>query len=415
MKSSKKKKLLVILISIVSVIVVIGGAIAAIHFIKESKKDSNPVEVVNVSMFSGGWYEEGNTISGSIDVNSQQNIYPNATSQVKEIFVKEGDVIKVGEPLVQYDVTANSLALETERTSLELLKSQVTKAEKKLEQLKKVIPVEDLPPAPTPEPVETPTDAIPEAPGDNGENQGKEKDTYTKEELKKAISEKEKEIRDLKLQVDMASLKYQMSLKSADNGTVNSTSSGVVQKVNDYEEALASGEPFIVIGGNTGYTLKGQVSEWQKAEIELGMSAIVNCYDNGMTYDGIVTEVSDIPEEGSYGQGTATYYPVSIAIESEEEIPQFAWADVSFAQEETSSNQIVIPKAYVREENGQKYVLIAVDGRLKKQNVKTGKIYWGTEIEIISGLTVDDQIAFPYGKDAVEGKVVTEASDGFFY
>ena len=47
--------------------------------------------------------------------------------------------------------------------------------------------------------------------------------------------------------------------------------------------------------------------------------------------------------------------------------------------------------------------------RLKKQYVSTGKIYWGQYIVIKSGLNASDAIAFPYAKDAVEGKVCKEA------
>ena len=45
---------------------------------------------------------------------------------------------------------------------------------------------------------------------------------------------------------------------------------------------------------------------------------------------------------------------------------------------------------------------------LKKQYVVTGKTVYGTAVEIKSGLTEDDRIAFPYGKTAVEGAAVTE-------
>ena len=43
------------------------------------------------------------------------------------------------------------------------------------------------------------------------------------------------------------------------------------------------------------------------------------------------------------------------------------------------------------------------NGRLKKQAVKTGKIYYGSYQEILDGLTMDDLIAFPYGKNVREG------------
>ena len=62
-----------------------------------------------------------------------------------------------------------------------------------------------------------------------------------------------------------------------------------------------------------------------------------------------------------------------------------------------------------RKENGNYYVMKAVNGRLKKQFIKTGKIYWGSEIVVTSGITESDMIAFPYDKDSIEGKACKEA------
>ena len=44
-------------------------------------------------------------------------------------------------------------------------------------------------------------------------------------------------------------------------------------------------------------------------------------------------------------------------------------------------------------------------------NVKTGKIINGDTIEIKSGLTEDERIAFPYGKTAKEGIRAVNADD----
>ena len=62
-----------------------------------------------------------------------------------------------------------------------------------------------------------------------------------------------------------------------------------------------------------------------------------------------------------------------------------------------------------RKENGKYYVMKDVNGRLQKQVLKTGKIYWGSDIVVNGGLTTEDKIAFPYGKDVVIGKICKEA------
>ena len=41
--------------------------------------------------------------------------------------------------------------------------------------------------------------------------------------------------------------------------------------------------------------------------------------------------------------------------------------------------------------------------RLEKVYVRIGKSLWGEMLEVKSGLTMDDCLAFPYGNGAIEG------------
>ena len=43
------------------------------------------------------------------------------------------------------------------------------------------------------------------------------------------------------------------------------------------------------------------------------------------------------------------------------------------------------------------------DGKLEKRIITTGKNLWGSYVQVRSGLTIDDRVAFPYGKEVVEG------------
>ena len=69
----------------------------------------------------------------------------------------------------------------------------------------------------------------------------------------------------------------------------------------------------------------------------------------------------------------------------------------------------------MREEDGKSYCMIADEnGRLKKQYVVTGRTVYGSAVEIKSGLTEEDMIAFPYGKDVVEGALTTEENNMYY-
>ena len=66
----------------------------------------------------------------------------------------------------------------------------------------------------------------------------------------------------------------------------------------------------------------------------------------------------------------------------------------------------------ITDESGKNYVYLqGEDGLLKKQYVKVGKSLWGYYLEITSGVTLQDKIAFPYGKNVSEGAPTNEVEN----
>ncbi|MBQ9958774.1 MAG: efflux RND transporter periplasmic adaptor subunit, partial [Oscillospiraceae bacterium] len=69
------------------------------------------------------------------------------------------------------------------------------------------------------------------------------------------------------------------------------------------------------------------------------------------------------------------------------------------------------------EEGGRSYVLkVGEDGRMVKQYVEIGRsLYGGYSVEILSGLTLEDYIGFPYGKNAVEGALADYNAEEYYW
>ena len=64
---------------------------------------------------------------------------------------------------------------------------------------------------------------------------------------------------------------------------------------------------------------------------------------------------------------------------------------------------------FLRTEDGQSYVYVrGENGKLEKRTVIVGKSLWGSYTEILSGLTEEDYIAFPYGKNIKSGTATVE-------
>ncbi len=155
--------------------------------------------------------------------------------------------------------------------------------------------------------------------------------------------------------------------------------------------------------------IKGSVSELMLDQISIGQEITASSWDTGQEYVAEITEISEYPtNERMYGEGNpnASYYSFMAYIQDSGELSDGDSLDLSIDQNNTEieDDSLYIEKAYVRTEDGKSYVLKAgEDDRLVKQYVQTGKTISGSYIEIKSGLSESDRIAFPYGKTAKEG------------
>lgn len=243
---------------------------------------------------------------------------------------------------------------------------------------------------------------------------------YTESELKRAIRLKNEDIKDLNLSIANQNLAIKRQQNVIAKGTVVSELDGIIQTVDISEESIAGGQPAIVISAEGSYSARVSVDEFSLDEMEIGEEVSILSYDTGSTYYGKVSKKSEAPSNDgySYYEYTASSYPVTIVIEGGEDLSEGMWvevtrnSDVSWGEK---SNEIVLPLAFCKKEKGSYYVMKREGDRLKKQYISTGKIYWGQYIVVKSGLKPDDFIAFPYAKDAVEGKVCKEADISDLY
>ncbi|MDE6025714.1 MAG: HlyD family secretion protein [Lachnospiraceae bacterium] len=208
-------------------------------------------------------------------------------------------------------------------------------------------------------------------------------------------------------------MEYEIAKFRNENGDVLCNFDGVVKSVGDPDECIVNNEPYIVIGGDGGYTVRSYISELKLPDFSIGDSVTMMSYENGMEYTGKITEISDMPAEDyrNYGYPPQTYYPITISVDNTDGLSQDAWLEVSMDSSKShSSDALYIEMPFVMSENGNYYVMKDVDGKLQKCYVKTGKIMWGSQIEIKSGVTMEDKLAFPYLKNAVEGTKTVDKS-----
>lgn len=273
-------------------------------------------------------------------------------------------------------------------------------------------------PSPTPTPTPEPAPADPSGRAVTGNYNDME---YTAAELNNMIAEKKQEIKDLQLARKQAKLDLDRANLQLQNSTVLSTVDGVVRTLIDEETAAAENKPFLVVSGDSTYYVSGAITENMLGSVHVGDLVTVNDYMSGGTYSAQIVSISDYPLDSDsnlyyYGSGNpnSSSYEFVAAIDGGEGLQSGNYVDITLdVQNEEEPDALYIMNAYVREDDGGSYVMKAgVDDRLVKQYVRTGRSLSGYSVEIKSGLTIDDYVAFPYGADVKEGmRVVLEGSD----
>ncbi len=240
----------------------------------------------------------------------------------------------------------------------------------------------------------------------------------TKEELAQQIKEKEETLKNLELNKRTAELELKQLKRQVDDGVIESTVDGTVKSVLDEDTAKLEGSPLIRVTGEEGFYITGSVAETALDKIEKGMAVNVNSWNTGMSYEAEITSISNSPSSNNYygGNPNMSYYPFTAVIRGDAELSNGEGVDLSVEGLNSSSydpNAIYLSQAFVREEGARYYVYKkGEDDRLEKQYVDVGKIVYGS-LEITSGLTQDDEIAFPYGRDVKEG-AKTEPTDTLY-
>ena len=252
----------------------------------------------------------------------------------------------------------------------------------------------------------------PEVPEEPGSSDGYEEpgsgdaDGMTREEQTKQIREKEQKIKDLDLEKRTAQLELKKLDKKVNNGVVKSTVEGTVKAVLDEEEAKLENKPIISVTGKNGYYVTGGIAESSYDKLKEGMTARVTSWNTGNSYEATITSIGNSPVESmqSSENPNMSYYPFTAVVEKDADLSSGEGVSISVdGLSGDSEDSIYLEQMFIREDGNRSYVYKKGEhGKLEKQYVEVGKNMYGS-IEIVSGLTMEDEIAFPYGRNVKEG------------
>ena len=255
---------------------------------------------------------------------------------------------------------------------------------------------------------------------DGTDSSGGDDNGYTAEELKAAISDKEDDIAQAKEDLHDAQISYKEAKAEVDKATVKAKLAGTVTTAYSKGTLPTDGSAAIVVKAADGMYVKTSISEMELDSVKVGGTIKCVSSDTGDEYTAEVKEISDFPTADSSNGGDASnpnssYYPIVAFIKDADGLSPGGSVEVSYSSKSmgtANENAVYLQKAYIRTEDKKSYVYLRdkKTKRLKKQYITVGKTMNGQYIEIVSGVTEDDNIAFPYGKNLREG-VKTKISE----
>ena len=346
--------------------------------------------VQSVETLAGmGGIAPGDRFPGMVVSENVTEIKKDNDKTVQELLVKEGDDVEEGQALFCYDTEELQLALDKQRLEKEQLEVSIENYKSQIKTLQ---------------------DSINSVGGTT-------KLQYTIQIQSTQVDLKEAEI---KLKTKEAEVKKSEDLLA--NATVVSPIKGRIQTISEGEtDNNGKPLPYITIQQIGSYRIKGTLGELQRGGIMEGsrMKILSRTHDD-QSWTGTVALVDyENPTQGNdydryYGMvgddmTSSSKYPFYVDLDSTDGLMLGQHVYLELLTEEGETSGPSISAAFLcYNEDGTAYVWAESRGKLVKRDVVLGEYNSMTDTqEIVSGLTMEDYIAFPDPAVCQEGAPTT--------
>ena len=362
-----------------------------------STDSGETVAVQSVSMLAGLNAGLQNRYAGKVVPLATQEVKKDDQKTVKEVFVKEGDEVTVGQVLFSYDMEEASLnieqgklELEKMRNSIETTKSQITALEKERKQAA-----------------------------------SSDKLSYTIE-----IQTLEADIRQTEYNISTKEVEIDRLEKSMEKSEVTAEMNGVVQSIseNGYDN-YGNAKPYMTIMETGTYRIEGNISELNARSLPVGSSVVIRSrVDENETWSGTLDSVDlehavSNQNDGYYYVSSSssemtntTKYPFYVTLDDSSGLMMGQHVYIELGTEDENVREgIWLSSYYIVQDGNDAYVWAATDqDKLEKRTVSLGEHDEDTdEYQITDGLTASDYIAIPE-EGLSAGQPVTRYDEGYF-
>ena len=246
--------------------------------------------------------------------------------------------------------------------------------------------------------------------------------SMTRQELDVAIGTKYREIGQLETSLKVAKLDLEKKKSELGDGNVYAEFDGTVKTVRDATEAFNNSEAVVELSGGGGYYVTGTLSEMDLGSVQVGDTVQISSWRTGVACEGEIVSIDDYPTQNgsNWGDGNSnvSYYPFKVFVSEDANLQPNDYVEMQYQKtaKADSADSLYLQSFLLRSENGKSYVMVRGENdKLEKRWVQTGRDLWGSYTQIRGGLTLEDYVAFPYGRDVVEGAHTKEATADQLY
>ena len=340
------------------------GAFGALMVTRFMKKDEpieavpNPTVVVQTP--ETGNIELSTGLTGTVEPADQVYIIPKGSGEVLEVYVNQGDVVQKGQKLFRID----NKQLDAARITLNTTQVSVNDAQTSLNRMKALYESGDI-------------------------------SSQAYEQAVSALSMAQ-------LQYDSAKLNYDTQ---SENTVVTAPIAGVLEQFSvDVHDMSAAGSVAGVVSGAGGKTLTFNVSERVMKGLNIGDPVTVE--KNGTNYNGAISEI------GSMVDASTGLFKVKATLgDAADGLASGTMVKV-YVTAEKADNVMVVPADCVNYSNGDAYVYTydPETSTAKKTPVEDGLID-SDKIQIVSGLSYNDEVITSWSKELYDGAAVDLQGD----
>lgn len=312
---------------------------------------------VQVTQMETGTIELYRKLVGSVEPSDVVYVYPKASGEVTEIFVKTGDMVEKDQLLCIIDTKA----VDAARLNLEAAQAALEDMEVNYERQKVLFEAGDI-------------------------------SSYAWEQTQLGM-------KNAKIQYDSAKVNYDTQMEFS---YITATIGGKLENFNlELHDMVSPQNLMCVISGEGSKVVTFSLPEKIQKRLSIGDRILID--KNGEAYEGVITEISTALDAGT------GLFKIKAAVEDGDGLQTGASVKLSVTSDKAEQVD-VLPVGCIYYEGGEPFVYTYDEGIVHQVPVEVG-IYDETYIEIRDGLSKTDQVISSWSSELFEGSSVVLAEE----